>query len=69
MVANCDCLAKLKFSTSLPFAFTKHGAIQAANVPASPPAIDMGVYVVRALVRLGEMIVSNSGDRVSGRTW
>jgi hypothetical protein len=59
VVANCDHLAKLKFSKSLPFAFTEHGAIQAANVLASPQAIEMGVYVVRAFVRLREMIVSN----------
>ena len=33
VVANCDHLAKLKFSKVLPYAFTEHGAIQAANVP------------------------------------
>lgn len=59
VVANCDHLGALKFSKSLPFAFTEHGAIQAANVLASPQAIEMGVYVVRAFVRLREMIVSN----------
>jgi hypothetical protein len=59
VVANCDHLAKLKFSKSLPFAFTEHGAIQAANVLASPQAIEMGVYVVRAFVRLREMIATN----------
>lgn len=59
VVANCDHLAKLKFSKTLPFAFTEHGAIQAANVLASPQAVEIGVYVVRAFVRLREMIVSN----------
>lgn len=59
VVTNCDHLAKLKFSKSLPFAFTEHGAIQAANVLASPQAIDMGVYVVRAFVHLRELVVSN----------
>ena len=59
VVANCDHLTKLKFSKTLPFAFTEHGAIQAANVLASPQAIEMGVYVVRAFVKLREMIVSN----------
>jgi HipA-like C-terminal domain len=33
-----------------PYAFTEHGAIQAANVLSSPRAIAMGVYVVRAFV-------------------
>ena len=31
VVANCDHLAKLKFSKVLPFAFTEHGAIRAAE--------------------------------------
>lgn len=59
VVANCDHLAKLKFSKTLPYAFTEHGAIQAANVLASPQAIEVGVYVVRAFVHLRELVVSN----------
>lgn len=59
VVANCDHLNKLKFSKSMPIAFTEHGAIQAANVLESPQAIEMGVYVVRAFVHLREMTVSN----------
>ena len=59
VVANCDHLAKLKFSKSLPYAFTEHGAIQAANVLNSPRAVEMGVYVVRAFVRLRELIASH----------
>jgi len=61
VVANCDHLRKLKFSKSLPHAFTEHGAIQAANVLASPQAIEMGIYVVRAFVRLREMAATH-GD-------
>ncbi|RQO63580.1 hypothetical protein DBR47_03380 [Paucibacter sp. KBW04] len=55
VVANCDHLSKLKFSKTLPYAFTEHGAIQAANVLASPQAVEMGIYVVRAFVRLREL--------------
>ena len=47
VVANCDHLRNLKFSKELPFAFTEHGAIQAANVLASSQAVEMGIYVVR----------------------
>jgi len=36
----------------MPYAFTEHGAIQAANVLASARAVEMGIYVVRAFVRL-----------------
>ena len=52
VVANCDHLRNLKYSKSLPFAFTEHGAIQAANVLASSQAVEMGIYVVRAFVHL-----------------
>ncbi|MEO8300103.1 MAG: ORF6N domain-containing protein [Burkholderiales bacterium] len=58
VVANCDHLAKLKFSKALPYAFTEHGAIQAANVLASPRAVEMGIYVVRAFVRLKQASAS-----------
>lgn len=60
VVTNCDHLRKLKFSRTLPFAFTEHGAIQAANVLASPQAVEMGVYVVRAFVRLREVLNSQA---------
>lgn len=59
VVTECDHLTRLKFSKALPFAFTEHGAIQAANVLNSEQAVDMGVYVVRAFVRLREVLVSN----------
>jgi ORF6N domain len=52
VVTNCDHLAKLKFSKSLPFAFTEYGAVAIANVLASPQAVEMGIYVVRAFIRL-----------------
>jgi hypothetical protein len=35
VVTNCDHLSKLKFSRSLPFAFTEFGAVALANVLAS----------------------------------
>lgn len=59
VVANCDHLSKLKYAKALPFVFTEHGAIQAANVLGSPQAIQMGVYVVRTFVRLRQMLVSD----------
>ncbi|RZT10733.1 ORF6N domain-containing protein [Duganella sp. BK701] len=59
VVANCDHLAKLKFTKAMPFAFTEHGAIQAANVLGSLQAIQMGVYVVRSFVRSREMLVAH----------
>jgi hypothetical protein len=43
----------------LPYAFTEHGAIMAANVLNSPRAVAMGVYVVRAFVQQREMLAAN----------
>jgi hypothetical protein len=59
VVANCDHLARLAFSSSSPHAFTEHGAIMAANVLNSPRAVEMSVHVVRAFVRLREVIASH----------
>ena len=59
VVANCDHLKNLKFSPVLPYAFTEHGAIMAANVLNSERAIEASVYVVRAFVRLRALIASN----------
>jgi len=55
VVTSCDHLGKLKFSRVAPFAFTEHGAIQAANVLASAQAVEMGIFVVRAFVRMREL--------------
>ena len=43
----------------LPLAFTEHGAIMTATVLNSPRAVEMSVYVVRAFVKLREMLASN----------
>ncbi|MEC5214120.1 hypothetical protein RCH06_002682 [Polaromonas sp. CG_9.5] len=59
VVANCDHLQNLKFSKTLPFAFTEHGAIQAANVLTSSQAVEMGIYVVRAFVQLRQSLSAN----------
>ncbi|MDE2089805.1 MAG: ORF6N domain-containing protein [Gammaproteobacteria bacterium] len=60
VVTNCDHLRKLKFSRTLPCAFTEHGAIMAAAILNTPLAVEVSVYVVRAFVRLREMLVSNA---------
>jgi hypothetical protein len=36
----------------LPFAFTEHGAIMAANVLHSPQAVQMSVFLVRAFIKM-----------------
>jgi len=42
-----------------PYAFTEHGAIMAATVLNSPKAVEMSVFVVRAFVRLRQMLATN----------
>ena len=59
VVANCDHLAKLKFSKALPFAFTEHGALMAASVLNTLRAVEVSVYVVRAFVALRELLTGN----------
>ncbi len=43
----------------MPYAFTEHGAIMAATVLNSERAVQMSVFVVRAFVRLREMLATN----------
>ena len=57
---------KSQFATSswggrrkLPLAFTEHGAIMAATVLNTPRAVEVSVYVVRAFVRLRELVTSH----------
>ena len=41
VVTNCDHLRRLKFSPTLPYAFTEHGAVMLANVLNSQVAIQV----------------------------
>jgi len=42
-----------------PYAFTEHGPIMVASVLNSPRTIEMSVFVVRAFVKLREMLANN----------
>lgn len=44
----------------LPYAFTEHGALMAANVLKSPRAIRMSLYVVRAFIKQRELLMAQS---------
>jgi len=43
----------------LPHAFTEHGAIMAANVLNSKQAVQMSVFVVRAFIKLREVLATH----------
>ena len=59
VVANCDHLVKLKFSSQLPHVFTEHGAIMAASILNSPQAVEVSVFVVRAFVKLRQWMANH----------
>ena len=60
VVANCDHLAKLKYSPTLPYAFTEHGALMLGNVLKSDRAVEVSLMVVRAFVQLRQILASNA---------
>lgn len=59
VVANCDHLKRLKFSSTRPYAFTEHGVIMLAAILNSHVAVQASIQIVRAFVRLRQMLVSN----------
>lgn len=56
VVANCDHLRNLKFSSALPFAFTEHGALMVASILNSKRAVETSIYIVRAFIRIRELL-------------
>lgn len=56
VIANCDHLQKLKFARTNPYAFTEHGTIMLANVLNTQTAIETSVLIVRAFVKLRELL-------------
>jgi hypothetical protein len=60
VVANCDHLSRQRFASTLPLAFTEHGAIMAASVLSSKRAVDASVLVVRVFVRLRQLLASHA---------
>ena len=59
VVAKCDHLRQLRFAPALPYAFTEHGAVMLASVLSSSIAIQASVQVVRAFVRLREVLAGH----------
>lgn len=59
VVANCDHLSKLKFSKTLPYAFTEHEAIMAASILNSSRAVEVSIFVVRAFIKMREYLASH----------
>lgn len=60
VVTNCDHLGTLKYSNKLPYAFTEHGVAMLSMILKSERAVNMGVFIVRAFIKLRELIISNN---------
>jgi hypothetical protein len=59
VVTNCDHLHRLKYSPVLPYVFTEHGVIMAANLLNSERAVEVSLHVVHAFVGLRKLAVSH----------
>ena len=44
-----------------PYAFTEHGAVMLANVLKSTTAVEMSILVVRAFIRMRQLLASQKG--------
>jgi phage regulator Rha-like protein len=56
VVTNCNHLKNLKYSPNLPYVFTEHGALMLASVLNSSRAVEISIYVVRAFIKLREIL-------------
>lgn len=59
VVANCDHLKKLKFSSTLPYVFTEHGTLMLGNVLSSDRAIEFSIKIVEAFVKMRQYLTEN----------
>ncbi len=59
VVTICDHLKRLRFSYALPFAFTEHGAVMLATVLNSPIAVQTSIQVVKAFIKLREILATH----------
>jgi hypothetical protein len=60
LVTNCDRFERLKYSSALPRAFTEQGVAMLSSVLNSERAIDVNVEIMRAFVRLRQMLSKHS---------
>ncbi|MFH1258774.1 MAG: ORF6N domain-containing protein [Elusimicrobiota bacterium] len=56
VVANCDHLKSLRFSSQLPFAFTEQGVAMLSSVLRSNRAIQVNIQIIRVFVKLKNLI-------------
>lgn len=60
VVTNCDHLAALKYSPQLPYVFTEQGVAMLSSVLKSRRARQVNIQIMRAFVKLRELVNSHS---------
>ena len=60
VVANCDHLRRLKFSSTLPYVFTEHGTMMLANVINSEKAVEVSIRIIEVFVKMREYLTENA---------
>lgn len=67
LVANCDRLAALKHSSSLPYCFTEHGVAMLATLLRSELAVQMSIQIINSFVqyRRSEYLIQDLHLRIS----
>lgn len=64
VVAICDHLKNLKFSHSLPYAFTEHGILMLSSVLNSERAIEVNIQIMRTFTKLRELMLAHKDLRI-----
>lgn len=60
VVANCDHLARLKFSPALPYAFTEQGVAMLSSVLRSKRAVRVNIEIMRVFVKLRQLLLNHA---------
>jgi len=59
VVANCDHLLKLKYSYTLPYAFSEHGVVMLSSILRSAIAVKINILIVKAFVDMRKFFQTN----------
>ena len=64
VVANCDHLESLKFSSFLPYVFTEHGTMMLGNVINSEKAVQFSIRIIEVFVKMREFLNDNLSTKL-----
>ncbi|WP_412467132.1 ORF6N domain-containing protein [Pedobacter sp. KLB.chiD] len=64
VILQFEHLNKLKFSSTLPYVFTEHGAVMLASVLNSDKAVEVNIQIVRVFTQIRELLASNLNLRL-----